>query len=1067
MKFIRLFVMSVILVFLASCNGSSNGSKPPVYYNVIVDGVSQSVLEGTTAVEPELSPKEGYTFDKWISNGVEFSFDTIIYQDYVVESKWVLILDDSTEEMKHLQGGYTKKEDKFVSKTDGSIGLLKNLRMNQGRFNFTVKGEGGYGVYFDLDKEQIKRGHPIGNYYALKVDSLGNMYLIRAIDGHEIIVQASIVLKDEFDSQSEYNFEILKENKRILVYYDGAVVMSYFDNLPLEGYGIAFTADKKDTEFKINKYSFITSAFVIDGVLNFADASKHDQHVVVIDGVEHMVEEPYQMDLNKLNLDEGIYQGSIYKVKDSKKEFLIDFEFGTEKQVEDMTTYNGDFVLYGNSYIYSKDDYSMGLFDDQTFTNGNVKTKIIPGNNDDAGIVFRANTNGSTNFWEDSMVSYYVALINMDGLVLLGKVNFNGAIWTLLASNNLKGGYSPLNEYELEVRAADNHFMVLVDGEKYIDYVDKEPFNGNQIGIRTTTKGTKFRDFEICEPSIVGMTVKTHTDSLTLNEKFDLNNIEAFIEYDNGSLEEIVVTEDMLSTIDTSSYGKKEITLVYDNGVSSFKNVFYIDVVEDDYLYYKNFENLSDSFLLPSGWYPQQGNATTSSYQIINGALNMSSLKTNYPVALQFGALETDNYTVEIEFDITEKMDSGRWIGITTRVQETDGWWKGSVGLTGALAINNNTNTNLAKPTWVQAVKEETGVNIDFNTRHKLKLAINGLDVYLYLDNVYYIHYTIPEKYDDGGFGIVISGVTANIYKVTARETNAEDFNREEGIEVIVPNAIQQGEMLELEVLVTLADGTQKLLSSDDYILEGFDSSKVGNQTIVIKYDNYTSIHNIEVVAIETIETYYQMDLTKISDTFNLPEGWIWKCENTSATYSTTSEGIKISSLTKTPVVSLQCSGLGFEMKNYTYEMKVKIVDYQDTNRWFGLTSRGTEENGYIRTHLVMNGKVSFGRQANWFLGKSGAATAKNSTSVQKGTVSSFEKGQVVTLKIVAYEMNFAFYLDDQLLYVARYDDSSFGAYDFSYGTVGFTCGGGEYLIQSAVVRSVSQVEKLAFGKGE
>lgn len=1080
MKFIRVFVTCLILFFLASCDsfaGSDTDSSvtdnittnTPVYYTVTVDGESQSVLEGTTAVEPNIPTREGYTFLMWISNGVEFTFDTIINQDYIVESKWVLTLDitDLADEMNHLQGGFAKLNDKFISKTDNSIGLFENLRMNEGRFSFTVRGDGGYGVYFDLDKSEIKRGHPTGSYYALKIDNVGNMYLIRAIDGHEVTVQVSLILKDDFNSQTAYNLEISRVNKVISVSYKGNVVMSYYDNLPLEGYAIALSADKKATEFDVVNYAPITSAKVIDGVLNFSDNSKHSKHLVVINNTEYVVEELYQMDLNKLNLEEGIHQGSIYKVMDGNKEFLIDFEFGTEKAVNDMTTYNGDFVLYGNTYIYSKDDYSMGLFDNQEFTNGNVKIKVIPGNNDDAGIVFRANTNGSTNFWEDSMVEYYVALINMDGIVLLGKVNFNGATWTLLASKNLTGYYSPLNEYELEVRAADNRFMVLVDGKKYIDYVDLEPFNGNQIGIRTTTKGTKFSDFGIYEPQIVGMTVHTLSDSVALNEELDLNNIKAFIEYDNGALEEITVTSDMLSGVDTSSFGKKAITLSYENSVSSFEKVFYINVTEEDYLYYKDFENLPDSSVLPIGWYPQQGNASSSSYQIINGALNMSSLKTNYPVALQFGLLETDNYTVEIEFDIKDKMDTGRWIGITTRLQETAGWWKGSIGLTGSLAINNNTNTDLSKPTWVQAVKEDTGVKIDLNTRHTLQLAINGLEVCLYLDGVHYVTHTLPEKYSKGGFGIVISGVTANIYKVTARETKAEDFNRHEGIEISGPNTITVGETLDLEVKVTSADGSIKVLSNDEYTLEGFDSSKAGNQTITIKYGNYTATHNVEVILIDTIETYYQMDLSKIDSSTNLPEGWIWKCENKTATYQTTSEGIKVSSLTKTPVVSLQCTDLGFEAKNYTYELQVKIINYQDTNRWFGLTSRGTEENGYIRTHLVLNGKVSFGRQANWFLGKSGAATAKNSTSVQKGTVSAFTKGQVVTLKIVAYEMNFAFYLDGQLLYVASYDDSSFGAYDFSQGTVGFTCGGGEYLIQSAVVRSGSQVEKSVFSKGE
>lgn len=1047
---------------------TSSFTKNPVYYTVTVDGVSQKVLEGEKAIEPTIEVKEDYTFDKWLCNGEEFTFDTIINQDYVIESKWVLTLDitEETEEMNHLQGGFAKLNDNYVSKKDNSIGLFKNIRMNQGRISFQIKGAGGYGVYFDLDNEEIKRGRPTGNYYALKVDEFGNIYFIRANNGHEVTMKVSLVIKEDFSNQKAYHFEIARTNKTISIYCENALIISYVDNLPIEGYGFAVTASKKATEFTIDNYAPITTATVIDGVLNFADAGKNAEHLVLIDGTEYPVEQQNQLNLEALNLEDKVHSGSVYKVVDGVKQYLVNFEYATLKEVEGMTTYNGDFALYGNKYIYSQADYSMGLFDEQEFVNGNVKVKVIPGNNDDAGIVFRANTHGLTNFWEDSLAEYYVALININGIVLLGKVNYNGTTWTLLGSKALNGVYSPSNEYELEVRAYENRFMVLVDGVKYIDYVDENPFMGTQVGIRTTTKGTKFSNFEIYEPSIIGMTIQTYSDSITLNSEIDLDNIKAYIEYDNGALEEIAITMDMLSDVDTSTVGTKAITLSYENSVSSYEKVFYMHVTEEEYLYYKDFSTIADSSVLPDGWVPQQGNAVTSSYAIANGALNMSSLKTNFPVALQFEDLGTDNYTVEIEFDVTARMDTGRWVGITTRLQETAGWWKGSVGLNGTLAINNNTNTNLAKPTWVQAVNKATGVTIDFNTRHTLQLAVNGLEVGVYLDGTHYVTHTLPDTYATGGFGIVISGVTANFYKVAVRETKAADFNRQEGIVVNGPQAINQGDALDLEVTLTEASGAQKVLKASEYQVSGFDATKAGKQEVTVISGNYTATHIIEVLEKDVIETYYQMDLTKIDSTTKLPVGWTWRSELTSATYNTTSEGIKVSDLSKTPVVSLQYTDSSFTASDYSYEMQLKIVDYQNTSRWFGLTSRGTEAHGYIRTHLVLKGTASYGQQRNWFIGTNG--NSKNSTSVVCGTIPAFTKGQVLTIKVVAYGMQFAFYLNNELLYIGNYADASFATgYDYSQGTFGFTFGGGEYLIQSVVVRSVSNIEKAVFSKGE
>ena len=114
---------------------------------------------------------------------------------------------------------------------------------------------------------------------------------------------------------------------------------------------------------------------------------------------------------------------------------------------------------------------------------------------------------------------------------------------------------------------------------------------------------------------------------------------------------------------------------------------------------------------------------------------------------------------------------------------------------------------------------------------------------------------------------------------------------------------------------------------------------------------------------------------------------------------------------------------------------------------------------------ITIKGTSAYGRQSNWNLGSGG--TAKISTSVQGKTFTAIEKGQVVSLKLVAFGSQFALYVDGQLMYIGSYEDSSFGeGLDYSKGTFGFTFGGGSYQIQSISVKSVSQMDKEVFNTG-
>ena len=1044
-------------------------TKDPVYYTVTVDGVSQRVLDGETAIEPEIPTKENYTFDKWMSNGEEFLFSTPIHKDYVITSSFVLTLDitEKASNMNHLIGGFANLNGKYVSKEDGSLSSFDDVSMKNGSITVTIKGEKGYVVYFGLDSTEVYRGKPQGNYYALSVDEFGNISLSRAVDGHEVVVKVSLAIKETYNPKNEYTFGIFKTNKLIDIYYNNEIIISYTDNISFNGYNLAIAAENKASEFNFTSIEPQTSVDVIDGTLYFADANKRNNFVVTIEGQDYEVGlNKFSINLDALQLENKVYSGSVYSLDGTNKTLLSGFEYGRETTIDNFTNYNGEFVLYGNTYYYSKENFSLGLFNDKEFFDGILKTKVIPGNNEDVGLVFRASNGGLESFWEDPTSQYYTALINKEGIVILGKVNYNGNVWTLLGSKLMVDEYSCLNEYDLEVRTCGGRIMVFVNGTEYIDVVDNDPYTFTGVGIRTTTSKSKFRNLQILEPSIVGLTVKTFTDQVKLNEEIDLNNIKAYVEYNNGSLEEVVVTKEMLSDIDTSVVGKKSITLTYSNSVSTYDEEFFLYVVDDSYVYYKDFSELENSSVLPEGWYVQQGGPADTVYKIENGGLVMGCTSKNFPAAIQFNGIDMDNYTVIVEFEVLDKMDNGRWVGISTRLQETAGWYKGSLSLNGNIAINNCTTTDLSKPVWVQAVKETYDFNVELNTIHTMQLSIIGQYVIFYFDD-YCIAHTLPEPYTTGGFGITIGGTVIKVHKIMVKEPVAADFKRVEGLSTQRSNSvINQGDELELDVILTNKDGSQRVLDKSEYTIEGFNNNEPGEHTFLILYGEYEITHTVKVLATEVIETYYEADFTKVNSSTNLPEGWTWKCENTQATYSTSSEGITMTCLGSTPQVSLQYTDSAFTAADYTYEMQVKVLDYQNTSRWFGLTSRGTEEYGYVRSHIVIKGTSAYGRQSNWNLAP--GSTAKTSTSVQGNKFTAIQKGQVVTLKLVAFGSQFALYVDGQLMYIGSYEDSSFGTgLDYSKGTFGFTFGGGSYQIQSISVKSVSQMDKEVFNTGE
>ena len=88
-------------------------------------------------------------------------------------------------------------------------------------------------------------------------------------------------------------------------------------------------------------------------------------------------------------------------------------------------------------------------------------------------------------FWETAPASYYCALINWEGWLLIGKVNADGQTWQCPADYKLSD-YDPSKTYVLRVSFTGANIKAYVNDALYIDYTDPSPLSGTGIGFRST-----------------------------------------------------------------------------------------------------------------------------------------------------------------------------------------------------------------------------------------------------------------------------------------------------------------------------------------------------------------------------------------------------------------------------------------------------------------------------------------------------------------------------------------------------------------------------------------------------
>jgi hypothetical protein len=152
----------------------------------------------------------------------------------------------------------------------------------------------------------------------------------------------------------------------------------------------------------------------------------------------------------------------------------------------------GKYVSGSNSSIAVRGDVNAGW---QKHESGSLETGLKANAGSDNGIVFGLSDVTAPFFWE-SGASYYFAVINVNGDVLLGRINHITIGWTTVAfGGRIEGAetYDPTVVYTLRVEYdAGGNIAVFVNNVSYILYKAEAPLPGGRYGVRAASAGVEF-----------------------------------------------------------------------------------------------------------------------------------------------------------------------------------------------------------------------------------------------------------------------------------------------------------------------------------------------------------------------------------------------------------------------------------------------------------------------------------------------------------------------------------------------------------------------------------------------
>ena len=160
---------------------------------------------------------------------------------------------------------------------------------------------------------------------------------------------------------------------------------------------------------------------------------------------------------------------------------------------DDFRNVSGKFVKF-ETLISAVNNKSLAVYDG-AMIDGTVSAVMSSGSDANNGLAVRISSEKDEFYDREAGVSYYFFHISTTRTARL--LRFDNGTVKKCSESVLSAGFAPGAEHMLKVTVNGGRVMCYIDGAMYADYTDPQPLEGDGVGIRASSAGTVFRDFEI------------------------------------------------------------------------------------------------------------------------------------------------------------------------------------------------------------------------------------------------------------------------------------------------------------------------------------------------------------------------------------------------------------------------------------------------------------------------------------------------------------------------------------------------------------------------------------------
>lgn len=461
---------------------------------------------------------------------------------------------------------------------DGEITATITVGSRQGSGIVFRVDDAGNTSYFEEDGV---------SYYMVLIDATGNVILAKVQDGGWDTLDTSLALVGGFDPAAQYTLTVSVDGSDIAVYHDDeqSPLLDYTDYFPLAGTGFGVRLGGSGAKAESFSYKKDNVSFV-NGLMMWEPYEGAQGYAIYLDGTQYgeaLGADVHQADIR--DLAPGEYEVSLRAVTANGEETIYTEEWVKTGTPEDMTTYYGNFVQIGSDTFESIGGRSILLYDDVTFESGILTGSVTPGSANDCGILFAVSHGNADSFWEQSGVSYYMALLNSQGLLIFGEYN-NG--WTSHTgeSEALSATYNPAKTYNFTIsRSASGITISCSDGAITTSVElpsDQTPLSGIEIGFRAGAGGVRFSGLTVSRFDLESISMHEQpVRTIRQGEAIPLDGLTIEAAYADGPSEIIAVTQDMISGYDANATGEQTVTVTYTEGDITKTTTFTVNVIQD------------------------------------------------------------------------------------------------------------------------------------------------------------------------------------------------------------------------------------------------------------------------------------------------------------------------------------------------------------------------------------------------------------------------------------------------------------------------------------------------------